>query len=50
MGDTLTMKGKVTKKYIKDSRNYVECEVWGEKQDGTVVVKGSATVTLPSRS
>lgn len=48
-GDTLTMKGKVTKKYTKDSGNYLECEVWGEKQDGTVVVNGSATVTLPSK-
>ena len=50
VGDTLTMTGKVTKKYIKDSENYLECEVWGEKQDGTVVINGSATVTLPRRS
>lgn len=50
VGDTLTMKGKVTKKYTKDSENYLECEVWGEKQDGTVVIQGSATVILPSRS
>ena len=49
-GDTLIMKGKVTRKYTKDSENYLECEVWGEKQDGTVVVQGSTTVTLPSRS
>lgn len=49
-GDTLIMKGKVIKKYTKDSGNYLECEVWGEKQDGTVVVNGSATVTLPSKS
>ncbi len=49
-GDTLTMKGRVTRKYTRDSENYLECEVWGEKQDGTVVVNGSATVTLPSRS
>jgi len=49
-GDTVTMKGRVSKKYTKDSENYLECEIWGEKQDGTVVVIGSATVTLPSRS
>ena len=49
-GDTVTMKGRVSKKYTKDSENYLECEIWGEKQDGTVVVTGSATVTLPSRS
>ncbi len=50
VGDTLTMKGEVTKKYTKDSENYLECKVWGKKQDGTVVIQGSATVTLPSRS
>lgn len=50
VGDTLTMKGKVTKKYTRDSESYLECEVWSEKQDGTVVIQGSATVTLPSRS
>ena len=50
VGDALTMKGRVTKKYTKDSQGYLECEVWGEKQDGTVVVQGSATVTLPSRT
>jgi len=49
VGDALTMKGRVTKKYTKDSENYLECQVWGEKQDGTVVIQGSAAVTLPSR-
>ncbi len=49
-GDTLTMKGKVTRKYTRENENYLECEVWGEKQDGTLVVKGSATVTLPTRN
>ena len=49
-GDTLTMKGKVTRKYTGENENYLECEVWGEKQDGTMVVQGAATVTLPSRS
>jgi acyl dehydratase len=49
VGDILTMRGRVTKKYIKDGENYLECEVWGEKQDGTMVVQGSGTVTLPAR-
>jgi len=50
VGDTVTMKGKVTKKYSGDGENYLECEVWGEKQDGTVVIQGAATVSLPSGS
>ncbi len=49
-GDTVIMKGRVSKKYTRDSQNYLECEIQGEKQDGTVVITGSATVTLPSRS
>jgi len=48
-GDTLTVGGTVTKKYTKEGENYLECELWGNKQDGTMVVKGSATVALPSR-
>ncbi len=43
------MKGKLTEKYIKGGENYLECEVWGEKQDGTMVIQGSGTVTLPAR-
>jgi len=49
VGDTITMKGRVTNKYIKDGENYLECEVWGEKQDGTMVIQGSGTVALPAR-
>lgn len=49
VGDTLTMKGKVTNKYTKNGENYLECQVWGEKQGGPVVIQGSATVILPSR-
>ena len=50
IGDSLTMKGKVIQKYTKDNENYLECEVWGEKQDGTVVIRGLGTVALPYRS
>lgn len=48
-GDTLTAKGRIIKKYTKDSENYLECELWADKQDGTTVARGSATVTLPSK-
>ncbi len=49
-GDTVTMKGRVSKKYTRDSENYLECEIWGEKQDRTTVITAAATVTLPSKS
>lgn len=48
-GDTTTWKGKVTNKYVKDSKHIVECEIWGENQRGQISTKGNATVILPSR-
>jgi len=49
-GESLTIKGTVVKKYVKDSENYLECEIWAQAQDGRVVNPGSATVTVTSRS
>jgi len=49
-GDTLTVGAKVTKKYAQDGGYHVEFEIWGNKQDGTLIATGSATVDLPSRS
>jgi len=48
-GDTLVAKGRVVKKYTKDGENYLECELWADRQDGAVVARGSATVILPSK-
>ena len=48
--DTLEIGGKVTKKYLEGGEHYVDCEIWAEKQDGALAARGSATVTLPSRS
>ncbi len=43
------MKGRLTEKYIKGGENYLKCEVWVEKQDGTMVIQGSGTATLPAQ-
>ncbi|MFH1486949.1 MAG: MaoC/PaaZ C-terminal domain-containing protein, partial [Chloroflexota bacterium] len=48
-GDTLTCKGKVTNKYVKDSEHLVECEIWVENSKGERTAPGAATVALPSR-
>ncbi|MFC1532009.1 MaoC family dehydratase [Thermodesulfobacteriota bacterium] len=48
--DVVTFKGKVTGKYVKDNNKVVECEFSAEKQDGSLIAKGSAVVTLPSLS
>ncbi len=50
VGDVLTYKGEVTKKYVKDGENIVECSVSAEKQDGTLVLQGIAIVALPARA
>ncbi len=48
-GDTLTCKGRVTRKYAEDGVHYAECEIWVENGKGEVTTPGSATVILPSR-
>jgi acyl dehydratase len=48
-GDTITNKGKITKKYEKEGECYVECEVFAENQRGEKTVVGTAVATLPSR-
>lgn len=50
VGESMILKGKVVKKYRQEGENLVDCEVWGEKPDGKIVVEGYATVSLPSRS
>ncbi|MFQ5860545.1 MAG: MaoC family dehydratase N-terminal domain-containing protein [Dehalococcoidia bacterium] len=50
LGDTLTAKGVVRSTWVQEGKHAVECEVWVEKQDGEVLVPGSAVVLLPSRA
>ncbi len=49
-GDTITGKGRVTKRYIQEGKHYVDCEIWLENGKGEKTTPGSATVILPSRS
>ena len=46
-GDKLTFQGKVVNKYQKDGENLVECESYGENQDGRRVSLAKSTFTLP---
>jgi acyl dehydratase len=47
-GDTVTMRGMVIKKYNQGGENLVECNIWGETQDGRLIISGSAVAILPS--
>jgi acyl dehydratase len=49
VGDTQWLKGKVTKKYVKEGENLVDIECWAENQRGEVTMPGLATVRLPLR-
>lgn len=44
---TMTCKGKVTKKYVQDGEYLVECEIWTENPKGEKTTIGVATVALP---
>ena len=49
-GTPMYGKGIVTKKYVEDGENLVECEIWLENDKGEKTTPGSAVVALPSRS
>ncbi|MBI4294930.1 MAG: dehydratase [Chloroflexi bacterium] len=47
-GEDLLCKGRVSNKYVKDGRHYVECEVWTENPRGERTAPGTAVVILPA--
>ena len=49
-GETWWCKGNVSKKYVKDSQNFIECRIWIENGNGEKTTPGTALVTLPSKS
>ena len=48
-GETMTLKGKVTGKYVQDGDHYVDADVWCETEAQGVTTPCKATVLLPSR-
>ena len=49
-GDTMTVKGKVTNKYIQGGEHLVDADVWVENETYGVATPCTATVNLPSRA
>jgi len=50
VGDTHTMGGRITRKYLDDEgRPAIDLDIWGENQRGEVTCPGHATILLPSR-
>ena len=44
----LSCKGTVTRKYIENGENYVNCEIWVESATGEKAVVGETVVSLPT--
>ncbi len=49
-GDTVTCKGKISRKYTKDGKNYIEADVFAENQMGEKAVIGSIVAELPQKN
>ena len=49
LGETMTVKGKVTDKYEKNKDHYVEADVWCETGVQGITTPCKATVILPTR-
>ena len=49
VGKTVTVRGKVKRKWREDGMGLVDLELWSEVDGGVTVGPGVATVTLPSR-
>ena len=48
--DTMVFKGKVTEKYVKDDKHYVDADVWVENdREGGVTTIYKASAILPTR-
>ena len=49
-GESIICRGKISKKYIENGENYLECSIWAENLKGEKTVTGTAVVTVPARS
>lgn len=47
--DTVTLKGKVTRKYVEDGDHRVDADIWIENDKQGVTTPGNCTVILPTR-
>jgi acyl dehydratase len=49
-GTPVFAKGNVTKKYVENGENIIECDIRLETHEGEVTTPGSAKISLPSKS
>jgi len=49
-GDTVTCRGKITKKYSQGGKNYIEADVFAENQHGEKAIIGTIVAQLPTKT
>lgn len=49
-GDTITCRGRVTAREVRDGQPCIDLEVWAENEREGIATPGEATVILPFRS
>ena len=49
VGETVTCKGTVSKKEVKNGQHLVHCEIWFEDSKAERSTKGTATIVLPTK-
>lgn len=48
-GDTVTCKGKITRKYTEGGKNYLEADVFAENQRAEKVITGTIVAEVPGQ-
>ena len=48
--ETISCKGKVTKKYIEGGEHHIACSIWAENASGEKTVTGNAVAVIPTRN
>jgi acyl dehydratase len=49
-GDTVTCKGKITRKYTEGGKNYIAADVFAENQRAEKVITGSIVAEVPKKT
>jgi acyl dehydratase len=48
IGDEVIQGATITKKYVKEGINYLECDIWAENQNKQELMSGSGVIILKS--
>ena len=48
LGEPITCRGRVTRKFARNGEHCLECEIWAENAKGESTIPGTAVVVLPS--